>query len=216
MKKLAFEYGARETSLQVVQLDNQWWFSLEDLAKILGIADTKCFVSKTSSFDRQVIDEVVLCNFKELCRRLGRCHKAGASLVLDWFFEEVLPKLRELEIEEPFSPITAHLEHLESQIKQNQSNLDTGLELMAQNLANLSSEVSKSQTLRELTPAQPSNGSNYITQLREQQQYNSEIIENFIRSLENPLPPDNGTELDHFFWESEKVNLVANDSNGNR
>lgn len=212
MKKLTFKFDA-ESSLEVLFVNFQWWFNLESFAQILRVKSTKDFVRQSRSANGQIVDGTAVCNLKEFCQRLFASRQPSAKDTKDWFFDEVLPQLQEFEVQDPFSPITTRLDTLEAKTRENSLNVDAWGEILSDKLAELTKEVKFCQEQQKLWQEQlkvphksSSNGTDYLTRLKEQQRFNGQIIDNFIQSLEKHSPPSINSSITPF---SEGINLFS-------
>ncbi len=209
MNPLAFEYD-EYSSLNVI-INEGWWFSLENLGQILDVQQTE-FIKNTKKSHCRTIDNRPFCDFQECCRRFIRSNKPGSVKATDWFFQTVVPQLRSMETSETYKPITNHLELIEQENQEIQTRINQLEATFSQQLDQLTSEFR--QSLKSLAQG----SSNLVppidvATLREQQQQNNQIVDNFIRSLETVTPSrtfSHLVEIDELF----NQDLVHN-GNGN-
>ncbi len=184
MKKVKFEYD-NNTSLTVI-INEGWWFSLENLARILDVHED-LFIKKAKMSHCRKIEDHLFCTFQECCRRFIRSTKLESVKATDWFFQTVVPQLRTMETEEDFEPITNHLGLIELENQEILSRINQLESAFSLKFAQLASEFQKCQKSLHSADA-PKSPNIDLAELREQQQYNNQIVENFIRSLEDSVP----------------------------
>ena len=181
MKTVNFEYD-KNTSLTVI-VNEGWWFSLENLVLMLK-ADESSFINATRKSHCQQFDGHLFCTFQECCRRLIRSNKSGSVKATDWFFQTVVPQLRLMETLEQYKPITDSLGLIELENQEILSHINKLEAEFSQKFAQLTSEFQKCLTSLHKADS-PKSSPIDLAKLREQQQYNNQIVENFLRSLED-------------------------------
>ena len=211
MKQVSFPCNERNVSLKAFFDDGEWWFSLPDLAQILGVSKAD-FPRKAHTSHCRNIDGDIFSNFPEFGRRLHRSRSNWTETAHDWFFKDVFPKLRSMEEEEQFQPMLSRFDQFDTNLRSCQSKVDSLEAIFEEKLNHFASEIHAS-LLHFVNQNGQTTPPIDVAELREQQQYNNQIVENFIGSLEKnvSLP----SLIDPFDDEPYVTPLINSHSNGN-